>query len=40
MSGGENMFISEKILGKTVTSASDNEIKKAKEKFRAMCFIQ
>jgi len=34
MSGGENMFISEKILGKkTVASASDDEIEKAKKNF-------
>jgi len=40
MSGGENMFISEKVLGKTVASASDDKIAKAKKKIRAMCFIQ
>jgi len=40
MSGGEHMFVSDEVLGKSRSVATPDEIAKAKEAFLAICFIQ
>jgi len=40
MSGRDHMFLSEKVLGKAINTASDIEIAESREKFRVMCFLQ
>ena len=40
LAGGEHIFCSPTILGKSLDTASPDEIKKENERFRAICFIQ
>mgnify|MGYP003337681474 CR=1 FL=1 len=37
---GEHFFCSPKILGSELDTASEEDIKKPNEKFKAMCFLQ